>query len=418
MDHYITEAETQSQQMLEQIQREAEEIQAKLNRGELVTVKEIKNWRKEWIDNIVPLRKLAKKAKTEGEEDQADEVKDIAIDLEDAVKDLEDKLKDDARELEEAQERGGVLTHEERIQLARKEGKKSHGIACPNCGAALPESTTEICGYCESVLTDNTSKRSKGWVLLQEEAVNANATPDKIYEAAKERIEALRQTYIAQLEVEKAGLMAVLEAGKKRTKEFDNAYDDSNTRLDRIWDRIREVGQKEEERLYRLEAYKKEEKLGDFYQEVCDQLGELNNNVMGGIERKANFKWDRQADGSDTIVKCSHCGAELGIVNPETAGEVTCTHCNGVTKYSAHISKLDVTINKMIDEKMEEQMPLEDQCLHWKNMYIKDPSEEYRRKYEEATRALYDKQLFYIKDDAKRNENVERYVQMAMKEIK
>ncbi|MBN1182681.1 MAG: zinc ribbon domain-containing protein [Bacteroidales bacterium] len=414
----IKEAKSLKETMLAEIDMEVKDIQNKLNNGKLVTVEEIKEWRRGWMDKIVPIRKLAKQAKADGDEDEGDEIKDIAYDLETYVKDLESELKDDADKMEEAQERGGILTKEERMKLAYKEGQKTFGFYCPNCGAALPESDSEFCGYCGSAQGKDIGKVSRGWVLLQEEAANKSASPKVVFQAAMERIDALNLTFMAQLESEKKGLYEILEAGKKRTVEFNNAMDDSGDRLDRIWDRIREVGQKAENRLSDLGASNLEDQLDDHYSKTCDRLLELQRSVMDGIERKAKFKWDKNQDGSDYEVKCSHCGAKLGIINPEQPGEATCPSCQGVTRYSAHITELDVTINKIIDKQMDDQMPLEDQFQNWKAKCIANPSEENKAMFEAAARAMYDKQLFYIKDDAKRKVNVDRYVAQALKEIK
>jgi len=405
-----------SKELRKELKQAARDIQKKLDRGELVTIDEIKEWRRDWIGKALVIREIARDAKEAGDEDERDDVKDIAINFEDKVRDYEENLIDDAEEMEEAQERGGVKTHQERAKEAFKEGKKSRGISCPSCGVAIPDSETQICAYCGASLKGEGTKISTGWVSFQKGGKVDLATPQEVYDATTAHIKALEDAYKAQLEYERQGLFMVLAAGKRRTDEFNNAAEDAYVRLGKIWDKIREVGQEAERKLSGMGAVKKENKIGKLYDNTCERVDYLKETVMRGVEREASLAWDRQQKGGEVRITCTHCGADLKVENPSVAGEVTCEHCEGLNKYSPQLDEHEISLNKKIDEQMTTNRPVEEQFRYMQQRCLSDPSEENMQNLESAAHAMYDKQLFYIKDELKRNNAVARYVSQAMKE--
>ncbi len=52
----------------------------------MVTIEEIKEWRHDWIGKALVIREIAREAKDAGDEDERDDVKDIAIDFEDKAR--------------------------------------------------------------------------------------------------------------------------------------------------------------------------------------------------------------------------------------------------------------------------------------------------------------------------------------------
>lgn len=407
-------AKTQTKELREELKQAAKDIQNKLDSGKLVTIEEIKEWRRDWIGKALVIREIASEAKEAGDEDERDRVKEIAIKFEDKVRDYEEKLIDDAEEMEEALERGGVKTLQERAKGAFKEGKKLRGISCPSCGVALPDSETQICAYCGASLKGEGegSIISTGWLSFKKGDKADLATSRGVYDAAAARIKALEDAYKAQLEYERQGLLVVLGAGKRRTNEFNNAMEDAYVRLDKIWDKIREVGLEAERRL----SGKKEKKICKFYDKTCERVDYMKETVMRGVDREASFAWDRQQKGGEVRIICSHCSAELKVENPSVAGEVTCEFCDGLNKYSPHLDQYEISLNKNIDELMTAQRPVDEQFRYMQQVCISDPSKENMKNLESAAYAMYDKQLFYIKDELKRNNAVARYVSQAMKE--
>jgi len=282
---------------------------------------------------------------------------------------------------------------------------------------ALPDGEIEVCAYCGADLKGEGSGKSTGWISFLKGDTAKLTSASEVYNAAVAQIKGLEETYKAQLEYERQGLLGVLAAGKRQTSEFTNAWNDAQVRLEKIWEKIREVGQSAERRLYKLRGGKKEKKIAELYDKTCDRVMLLRDTVMGDVNREASLIWDRSQKGEAVYIPCQHCGADLAVDNPSVAGEITCQFCGGLNTYSPQLDKHEVSLNKKIDQQVSKHKSVEKQFQYMKEVCVSNPSEENIKGLTAAGYALYDKQLFFIKDPEKRRLAADRYIEQAIKEV-
>jgi ribosomal protein L37E len=397
-------------QQLQEVEQQAAALRSRLQRGEAVPPAEVKRWRRGCIDRAVAIRSLARQAGA----DELGAIREQVEIVEERARDLERELLPDAEWLSRAEKRGGVLTPEERARRAAEQGKVARHTTCRTCGAPASDAVTETCEFCGASLAAKTDAERAALLAGQSVKVAWPEGAEAVGQHALATLDALESRFNQQLEAERRGLLAVLEAGKRRTNAYYAAVEDAEDRLDRLWEHVRKFGLLARDRLDDLGAYELDDRVDDRTDQLCDRLLDLQRVMLDSVARAAQHAWNR--DDANEAVYCTNCGGQLEV-DTSSDGEATCPYCQTVVRYSARLNYFEAGINRRIDEQMEDQRPVEEVFEYWKARCTSAATAETLEQLRRSAEAMYSKQLFYIKDPDKHRAAVERYVKQALAEF-